>query len=194
MREVKPSAVKKKANPISFLFFYVLLPILFAILLAVGVLQVIGFNVIGKVSSQMQQVPYVRHVLGEPPLPVPVPVQVAKLHEQLKNETTKTKTLTKQVNHLQTELTKAKNALITTQATLKKTQTALLVATKTNMTIANQAKVYTSMTPTQAEQIISQLPFDIQVKTLQEMNVQEQAAILSQFKVSVAAKLIKAGA
>ncbi len=163
-------------------------------ILAVVVLQLIGFNVIGKVSGQLQKVPMVRHVLGEPPIPIPIPEQVATLNVQLKNKTTQIQTLTSQLHHLQIKFTKVENTLQTTQVNLKKTQTTLLKTQQIRGQIAKQAAVYSSMSAVQAAQILSQLPFNTQVQTLQAMSAVEQASILSQMKVNLAAKLLKAGA
>ena len=171
-----------------------LLPVLFALILAVVVLQLIGFNVVGKVTGQLQKVAVVRHILGEPPIPLPVPQQVANLTVQLKSKTSQVKTLTIELHKAQTELAKTKKTLQSIQVNLKKTQSALVKAQQFKTQMTKQAAVYSSMSSTQAAQILSKLPFNTQVQTLQAMTSSEQAAILSQMNVNLAAKLLKAGA
>ncbi len=191
---MKSKGEKGKSKPVSFIFFYVLLPILFALILAVVVLQLIGFNVVGKVTGQLQKVSVVRHILGEPPIPLPVPQQVANLTVQLNSKTSQVKKLTIELHKVQTELAKTMKTLQSTQVNLKKTQTALVNAQQLKSQMTKQAAVYSNMSSTQAAQILSKLPFNTQVQTLQAMTSTEQAAILSQMNVNLAAKLLKAGA
>ncbi|KYP82156.1 magnesium transporter MgtE N-terminal domain-containing protein [Ferroacidibacillus organovorans] len=187
-------AVKRKSRSLSFLFYMILLPLLVSVILVIGALQILGYNVVGNLSRFATQNPVIRHSIGLPPLAQPIPVQVKALRGQL---TAAQKTL----QNLHDQLTRENHALLASQslAVAEKTKISALekqVATsqKTLSTAKGAAAVYMNMSPSQAAQIMQLQPFAQQVAILRSMDQATQASILSGMPPKLAAKLIQAGA
>lgn len=188
-----------EVRPLSWVFYMIILPIIFTIVLLIVILQfILGFNVAGTVTAWMDQFPIVRHTLGLPAKPVPVPQQIASLETELKLQTATAqshiKSLEKSVHQLQQQLVSSKSTAVSLQGKLRTVQSQLAIVQHVKSTAKSEATVLMNMSPTQAAQILVQLPFQEQVLTLQAMDAPDQASVLSQLPVKVAAKLLRSGA
>lgn len=188
-------AVKeRRARPMSWIIYYFLLPILASALFAGIALQIVGINVLGKITTATDQIPAVRHMLGQSPLAPPVPEQIAALTRQLHQKTN--------------EITRLKRSVASLEARVAADQTHLVVLSrqakarlsqvhKTGMvaqSAVKQAKVYMDMSPNQAAVILTQLSFTEQVLVLRAMDSADEASILADMAPKQAAKLLQAGA
>lgn len=184
----------KKARPVTWIIFYLIVPILFAAVMAIGVLQLIGFNVVGKIAGPLESIPMVKHFMGVPPAPPTVPAQVAALDTQMEAKSVQIKTLEFQVKKLQAQLDAINGKLKTTQTALKNANLKVTNLQATQVQASEQASIYSNMDANQAAVILVKLPFRTQVLTLKAMNPSDQASILAQMSATAAAKLLQAGA
>ncbi len=188
-----------EVRPLSWVFYMIILPIVFTIVLLIVILQfILGFNVTGTFNTWLDQFPVVRHTLGLPAKMPPVSEQVLSLKTQLKltvtNDRLHLKTLEVSVHHLQQQLATSKTTASVLKNELHSVQRQLIVAKQVSKNAKSEATVLMNMSPTQASQILVLLPFPEQVLTLQAMDAPDQASVMAQLPVKVAAKLLQSGA
>lgn len=188
-------AVKeRRTRPVSWIFYYFLLPILASALFAGIAMQIVGINVIGKIAAATTQTPVVRRVLGESPLAPPVPRQILALRRQLTQKTAEVAHLRRSVASLGVKLAsdQAHLAALSRQAAADLSQARKVGAAA--QSASKQATVYVDMSPNQAAVILAQQSFAQQVLVLRAMNSADKASILADMSPKQAAKLLQAGA
>lgn len=188
-----------EVRPLSWVFYMIILPIMFTIVLLIVILQfILGFNVTGTFNTWLDQFPIVRHTLGLPAKMPPVSEQVLSLKTKLKltvaNDQLQLKSLEVSVHHLQQQLASSKTSASMMRKKLHHAQVQLVAAQRVAKNAKSEATVFMNMSPAQASQILVQLPFHEQVLTLQAMDAPDQASVMAQLPVKVAAKLLQAGA
>lgn len=186
---------KSAARPLSWIFYTLVLPIVFTVIIVALIVQfILGINVAGAASNWAQKIPVVRHVMGLGPLPVPVPIQISNLDTVIAGDVHELAVLREQNGGLQTQVASLQARIAEESAKWSAAQRELRTLTHSMHSAANAATVYIDMAPNEAALIIARLPFDQQVLTLRAMDPADQASILSQFSTVQAAKLLQAGA
>lgn len=186
---------ERGSRSFSWLFYTFLLPIFFTAIIVFLIVQfILGINVAGAIGNYAVKFPVVRHTLGLAPVPVPIPEQVLALRGELNREVKKTTAFKLQVATLQNEVNHSKSVQISLKTSLHDVKHQLAALESAIHTAQNASTVYVDMSPTQAAQIISLLPFSQQVLTIRALDAATQASILGQLTSKQAAKLIQAGA
>lgn len=186
---------EKGTRSLSWIFYTFILPILFTLIIVFLIVQfMLGINVTGAVSTWAVQVPVIRHALGLAPIEPPVSEQVKRLSTAFSAEELEVTDLKQKISLLQSKIVALQNqdAGALSQYQLVKKQ---LKAEQVAMHRAqNESAIYTNMSPSQAAQIIVQLPFAQEVLVLKAMDAGTSAQILAQLPVKQAAKLLQSGA
>lgn len=189
------SGKEGRVRPISWLFYTILLPIIFFVIIMAFVAQMFfGFNVVGKVNAWMTGNPVIRHAMGLPPVLPPVASQVLAVRIELNKATQEVGQLRTGLAQAQTQVQTSQGLIAKLRAELKQTQASLRASSKLTATAASDAQIYTNMSADQAAKVLVQLPFALQVRTLHAMDAADTAAILAAMSPTVAAKLLQAGA
>ncbi|MCY0875309.1 MAG: hypothetical protein OWT28_03390 [Firmicutes bacterium] len=186
---------RSAARPLSWIFYTLVLPIIFTMIIIALIVQfILGINIAGAVSNWALSNPAVRHTMGLGPVPVPVPRQVATLDAVIQRDVQMLATLRRQNANLQSDITSLQTRVAQATQKLQEAQRQIKGLKTSNHSAQNAATVYMDMAPNQAALIIERLPFEQQVMTLKAMDASDQASILSEFSTAQAAKLLQAGA
>lgn len=186
----------RRAGPVAWLFYTIVLPLLFTAVMVGVLLQVLGFNLLAPLEKEAARIPVINHwffaakeTKGAHSGPAPVPVW----RTELIRDAARLAALRAQVARVSRELAGARRMLAVEEARVKADEaklSALALSAKEN---AKLATVYTNMSPNQAALIIEALPIRQQVGIFRAMDPVDQASILADMPAAQAAKVMEAG-
>ncbi|PWI58190.1 magnesium transporter MgtE N-terminal domain-containing protein [Sulfoacidibacillus thermotolerans] len=184
---------ERRFRPLSWIFYYVLLPIIATALFAAVALQILGYNVIGTLESRITRIAgthqLLNHGAGSTSSAQTAALRIEVAQKQLTIETLNRKVaaLSQQVALSTRQIQSEKTAIQALQAKLAQKQSAAAIAAK-------QAAIYTNMSSQQAAVILLQLSQSEQVAILKDMSSADAASILADMPAKQAAQLLQAGA
>ncbi len=184
----------RRSQSISWIFYYVILPIVATAIFAALALQILGYNVIGTIGSRIGQMEG-SHLLNSHGKAVATPSSAATVASvQLAQKEIIIKKLDSQVATMKQQLTQSDQRFASTEANLKQLQVELKKMQNAATSASKEAVVYANMSSQQAAAILMQLSTYQQVLILKNMSAADQASILAVIPPKQAAKLLQAGA
>ncbi len=184
----------ERVHPLAWIFYTILLPLLFTVVMIGVALQIFGYNVTGALDGYAASLPVVGRLFS----PARATQSARPHHANVWKVTAGRDAIAlrsahRQLVQLQAELAREKTAsgrysqqLTAVRAQLKALQAKRAAAAKEGQVLAN-------MTASQAALILMQQPIAAQVPILQAMSTTDQASLLAALPPKTAARLLQAG-
>ncbi|HEU4964245.1 MAG TPA: hypothetical protein VFV52_10395 [Bacilli bacterium] len=178
--------------------YIVILPLLFTALLSGIILQFFGFDIAGKVADAARSIPVVGQWLPDAEDEATANLDPAEQLAQAQTQVTKLEADSKQ---LQSDLDKKDAEIERLKQQIedlkKKKAAAAAQADAENDSVAQaddslvaQAKVYAEMSPSKAAPILGQLSVTLAKQILDNMTIDQQAAILEKMDPAIAGQIL----
>lgn len=180
-----------RMRPLSWMFYYLFLPIIATTIFAALALQILGYNVLGTLESHLMKIDgshtqstYASSTTSE----------LDALHIQMAQKQLTIESLHGQVSLLNQELSQSKLDVVSEMSKISSLQAKINQLQSNNASWSKQAAIYSNMSSQQAVAILMQLPTREQVFVVKAMSASDQASILAAMPPKQAAILLQDGA